>query len=198
MGGKYHCNVSSTPYYFGHSRQHTDPLEKIEDFIHETSLQLSKDCNCHIPVEHFANERLICEVKNTDKVVFQSRLVITDEKNSTELLESLKGWVATDPHIVVQGIQLQVDQYCSVELDELGNGDCISTTTPPPPETTMPSVSTTDSNETESNTDKTQSAAESVHVPVSVLGGSVAAVLLLLIIIILSTVCIAVHCTRAK
>ena len=176
--------------------QHKDPLEKIQYFIDGMSLELSKTCNCHIPVDNFADERLICETKDTNKVVFQSRLVVVDDKNDTQLLDYVKEWVMTDPHVVVQGIQLQVDQYCSVELTELGNSECISTTPPPPPLPPMPSNINKDP-DTEVN--KTGTAANtSVYVPVSTLAGSVAAIILILIAFVFSTICIAVKCTRAK
>ena len=140
--------------------QHEDSLELVNDFIFGISLELSKTCDCYIPIEYFAHERLICETKQTDKVVFQSRLVVTSDKNTAELLETLKQWVRTSPHLVVQGIQLNVDEYCSVELTELGDGECVSTTTAPPPETTA--TTTQNMNETEKSE---LLAHESVEVP---------------------------------
>ena len=172
--------------------QHEDSLEKVNDFIVGISLELSKTCDCYIPVEYFAHERLICETKQTDKVVFQSRLVVTSDKNTAELLETLKQWVRTSPHLVIQGIQLNVDEYCSVEVPELGDGECVSTTTALPPETTA--TTTQNMNETE----KSESLAhESVEVPVYALGGSAGGLVLIIIIAAIAfTFCIALRCMR--
>jgi hypothetical protein len=171
---------------------HKDSLGKISNFIDGISLELSKNCDCYIPVEYFADERLICETKETEKVVFQSRLVVTSDKNTTELLTTLKQWTTTNPHLVVQGVQLSVDQYCSVELTELGNGDCISTTVPPPPETTT--KTTADSLNVTEQSEAT--AHESVEVPVFALGGSAGVLALIIIIVIVATFCVALRCTR--
>ena len=87
-----------------------------------------------------------------------------------------------------------MDQYCSVELTELGNGDCISTTVPPPPETTT--KTTADSlNVTEQSE---ASAHESVEVPVFALGGSAGVLVLIIIIVIVATFYVAVRFTRRK
>ena len=86
-----------------------------------------------------------------------------------------------------------MDHYCSVELTELGNGDCISTTVPPPPETaktTADSLNGTEQSES--------SAHQSVEVPVFALGGSAGVLALIIIIIIVATFCVAVRCTRRK
>ncbi|CAI8053003.1 Receptor-type tyrosine-protein phosphatase F [Geodia barretti] len=94
--------------------------------------------------------------------------------------------------ITIPCVQLSVDQYCSVELTELGNGDCISTTVPPPPETTT--KTTADSlNVTEQSE---ASAHESVEVPVFALGGSAGVLALIIIIVIVATFCVALRCTR--
>ena len=185
--------------------QHEDSLEKVNDFIEGISLESSKNCSCYIPVENFANERLICEPDNMDKVVFQGRLVVTKDKNATELLEILKDWVTTDPHLVIQGVQLEVDQYCSVELLKLGDGQCVSTTEPPPPTTQEPTKEPTEkptdisgkTNDTNSES-QTSSNSESVHIPVGVLGGVIAALIIFTPIIIIIIVCIAIRYTRAK
>ena len=165
---------------------------------------MSKNCSCYIPVENFANERLICEPDNMDKVVFQARLVVTKDKNDTEMLEILKDWVITDPHLVIQGVQLEVDQYCSVELYELGNGECVSTTEPPPTTeeptkepTDKPSVDPDKTNDPQLDS-QTSSNSENVHVPVSALGGGIAAVIVIMIIIIIVIVFFAIKYTRAK
>ena len=152
---------------------------------------------CHIPEDHFADERLICEPENVDKVVFQGRLVVTKDKNSAELLENMKEWVVTDPHLVIQGVQLEIDQYCSVELAELGDAKCISTTTPP---ITRASEEPTRGNGTESDntTEQSSKRMDSVHVPIVALGGGIAGVVFLVLVIVFATVCIAVRCTKAK
>ena len=72
--------------------QYTDPLDKITDLINGFSIELSQECNCHIPLDHFSDERLICQLEDASKVVFQGRLVVTEDKNVSGLLDSLKQW----------------------------------------------------------------------------------------------------------
>ena len=161
---------------------------KIEDFIDRISVEFSKTCDCHIPAENFADERLICETKRTDKVVFQSRLVVTDDKNTTELLADIIKWADTNPHVVVQGIQLNVDKNCSVELMELGDGECISTTEPPPPETTASrEVSTPTESVNETGKSEKESPV-SYLVPSVALGGSAIFVIIVIIVVIIIVV----------
>ena len=168
------------------------------------SLELSKNCNCPIPVNNFAHERLICEQEDYSRVVFQGRLILVEHKNIIDLQQNLKEWTATDPHIVIQGVQLEADPYCSVELAELGDSECVSTTEPPP--TTKPPVTngTPKSNETDSNqTDSTSDAptpgtvAESVSVPVAV-GGVAMLMFLLFIVTVFVAVCCIVRYAKKK
>ena len=190
--------------------QHEDSLDKITDLINGFSIELSRECDCHIPLDHFSDERLICQPEDASKVVFQGRLVVTEDKNVSGLLDNLKQWVMTDPHVVVQGVQLSVDQYCSVEVTELGDSECVSTTEAPTDKPTESPTATPTDKPTDKPTDEpiivTESKNEtlsddnagSVHVPLAALAGSAAGILLVVVIILLATTCTAVLCTRRK
>lgn len=176
-------------------------MEKIEDFIQQISIEISKTCECHIPVEHFAEERLICEPSRSDKVVFQSKLVITEDKGTDEIMSTIDLWTTMKPHIVVQGVQLNVDYNCSVELDELGNGECISTTTPG---TTTPDSSSSETvsspTEFQNNTSKEEQSSQSQSIDISpiAIGVSVGVLFIAIIIVAVSVGCIAVRHTKQR
>jgi hypothetical protein len=173
---------------------HQDSLDKVEEFIDQMSLELSKYCTCHIPVDNFAAERLICEQEDYSKVVFQGRLIVVEHKNTSDLQQNLKEWTATDPHIVIQGVQLEADPYCSVELTELRESECAE-----PPPTTKPTVMTDGtpiSNETDSNSSKPSPGRVTESVSVVVLGGVMAVVVFLSITIVIVAVCITRRCTK--
>ena len=132
--------------------------------------------------------------------MFQSRLVATSDKNTAELLVTVEEWVATSPHLVVQGVQLSVDEYCSVELSELGDGECVSTTTAPPPPpsseaTTEPTTDRSMSNETGKSDSSSQ---ESIEVPFYAIGGSVGGLLLIVVIAIVTTYIMTRICSKKR
>ena len=111
---------------FIHSyKQHDDPLEKISDFVDTVSGEMSKICDCYVPIDHFGDMRLICSERSPNTVILQGRVIIIGTKNASELMEYLAQWVSAAPHVIVQGVQLVTAKNCSVKLSELGDSMCI-------------------------------------------------------------------------
>ena len=105
--------------------QHEDSLEKLSDMIEHVTLQLNELCNCDITTEYIAEGRLVCNPEQPGEVILQGRIISIIEKNSTDLLLALQAWVLDKPTVVVQGVQLEVDAECLVDLRNLGDTECI-------------------------------------------------------------------------
>ena len=105
--------------------QHDDSLEKLSDVTEQVVLQLTDSCECALTVEYIADGRLVCDINEPEKVIFQGRIISTPERNSTDFLPMLGLWVLNEPTIVVQGVQLKVESRCSVELANLGDTECV-------------------------------------------------------------------------
>ena len=113
-------------------------------------------CDCHIPANHIANARMICEEEDLSKVVFQGRMIITEDRSSSQLADDIASWVSTDPHLVIRGVQLEADKTCSTILSNLGDPKCV--VIPEPIETSSVNVnpSTTTTKILETPTMKTE------------------------------------------
>ena len=68
---------------------------------------------------------MICNEETPNSVIFQGRLIRTNGRNVSELMQDLTQWVSTAPHVVVQGVQLVADTKCSTKLSDLGDSKCI-------------------------------------------------------------------------
>ena len=72
------------------------------------SAAVSSVCGCHLPSDYIGGGTLECDSEATTTVVFQSVIVSTKERNSSDLVEDLEKWVSTNPKLTVQGVELQV------------------------------------------------------------------------------------------
>jgi len=154
-------------------------------------------CDCHIPANYIADERMICEDEDPSKVVFQGRMIITEDRNSSQLIDDIAKWVSTDPHLVIRGVQLEADKTCSTILSELGDSKCVAI--PEPVETSTvdikPGMSTpgplktptvnmkTEEPSTTSTTDKSESenTVEIPHTTLFGVGGGILGIIVLIL-----------------
>ena len=127
-----------------------------------------------------------------NRVVFQGRLISTDDMNSTDIISHLERWAQSEPTVAAKGVQLTVSNLCSVHLEELGQYGCIMDNTPS-------SVTPTDesrSTETPTVEDVTPQKGSSV-IPIS--AGAIGGVLLLIVIVVvLIVVVVVLRKRRAK
>jgi len=100
--------------------------------------ELMAICNCALSAKYIANPDLICMENSTGGVIFQGRLISTEDMNSTEMVSRLERWAQTKPIIVAKGVKLTIAGICSEHLRGL---DCIMDNTPP---TTAPTIPPTD------------------------------------------------------
>ena len=84
------------------------PLEKSEDMVKNITTGINQFCHCQLTGNYIGDGRLLCDQEACHIAVFQGRLISTNDRNSTELVEDLEKWVSSNPTVTVQGEQLQV------------------------------------------------------------------------------------------
>lgn len=97
--------------------------------------QITNTCACGISNEYVTDLSLTCEMRDNETAIFQARIISTVETRSTELLRILQDWARDEPIVIINYVQLRLVMECSVQLNEIGETECIpidSTTTPPP------------------------------------------------------------------
>ena len=97
--------------------------------------QITNTCACGISNEYVTDLSLTCEMRDDETAIFQARIISTVETRSTELLRILQDWARDEPIVIINYVQLRLVMECSVQLNEIGETECIpidSTTTPPP------------------------------------------------------------------
>jgi len=109
------------------------PLEKSVDMVLVITAGIDRLCHCQFTSDYIGDGRLLCDQEACHRAVFQGRIISTDNRNSTELLQDLERWVSSTPTVVVQGEQLQVlssETQSSLNCDkqEQENSDMLSTT----------------------------------------------------------------------
>ena len=84
------------------------PLEKSGRSSADITKGINQSCPCQFTNDYIGDGRLLCDQDTCHRAVFQGRIISTNDRNSTELLEDLEKWVSSKPTVVVQGVQLQV------------------------------------------------------------------------------------------
>ena len=87
--------------------------------------QITDTCGCGISSEYVTDLSLTCEPRDDEITIFQARIISTVETRSTELLEILQDWARDEPVVVVNYVQLRLVMECSVQLNEIGETECI-------------------------------------------------------------------------
>ena len=59
-----------------------------------------------------------------EKVVFQGRLILPEDKNASEVRDVLTQWVSTNPSLTIQGVKLEVDGTCPVIISDFDGVEC--------------------------------------------------------------------------
>ena len=97
--------------------------------------QITNTCACGISNQYVTDLSLTCEMRDDETAIFQARIISTVETRSTELLRILQDWARDEPIVIINYVQLRLVMECSVQLNEIGETECIpidGTTTPPP------------------------------------------------------------------
>ena len=84
------------------------PLEKTEDIVEEISRGIEHYCQCHFPKDYIIDTMFLCDKERPENVIFQGRIIGTNERDSEDLVEQLDKWKSNKPTVVIEGKQMQV------------------------------------------------------------------------------------------
>ena len=126
--------------------QNENSAEKARDIMHLLVSQLITTCDCDFSMEYVTDPSLACELTGDSVAIFQARVISTVENRSTEFLPLLQAWANDEPLVIVDHVQLRLVMVCSVQLNSVGETECIpsdNATTTLTSKTVQPAVGTT-------------------------------------------------------
>ena len=82
-------------------------------FAQELSAQLSSICACHIYQSNITDVQVVCNDKIPGVVVFQGRIISTDERNASQLIDDLESIVSNRENFTVSGEMLTLLDNCT-------------------------------------------------------------------------------------
>ena len=78
------------------------------DLAQGISAGIEQFCRCQFPRDYIAEGKLMCNLEALHTVLFQGRIISTNDRGSSVLVGDMDGWVSTEPTVVVQGELLRV------------------------------------------------------------------------------------------
>ena len=96
---------------------------KISDISNAITTEVSRQCQCQYTAGFIVNSRLLCS-DGKSETIYQGQLVTTDGKTADQIRNLTQEWVLTKPYIKVGNKMYQLDPYCSVAIEELGDTTC--------------------------------------------------------------------------
>ena len=83
------------------------PSEKAADVVQEISNGIEQNCQCIVSSDYITDTKFVCD-EDSNNVIFQGRIISTDEMDSDYLVNQLEMWVSNEPTIVIQKEKVQV------------------------------------------------------------------------------------------
>ena len=103
--------------------------EKIAELIDEITFQLRNVCGCSLSTSHIANGVFLCDPEFSSKVILNGKIILPEDRNTSELKKDLIKWVSTKPRLEVFGIHLEVEKMCPFTLSDMDDEECLETST---------------------------------------------------------------------
>ena len=100
--------------------QNEDGVKKMSEIVSDLATLLSERCLCEISPSLFGLMQFKCS-KNDKVMIIQGRLLGLPTINSSELLADMQEWVNSGPSMVVDGIQLNIQEQCTVIINSLNS-----------------------------------------------------------------------------
>ena len=97
--------------------------------VQAVTVGIDQLCHCQFSRDYIGDGRLLCDQEECNRAVFQGRIISTNDRNSTELVEDLEKWVSSNPSMTVQGELLQVvssETQPNLNCDEQEKSDVLS------------------------------------------------------------------------
>lgn len=107
-------------------------MRKAIDINVAISDNISQTCDCEYSHYFIIYGQLLCG-NSKNEIIYQALLLTTDGKAAEQIRTLLQEWVLTKPFITVDEVHHQLNPYCSVVIDEIGDLSCdpIVPTLPP-------------------------------------------------------------------
>lgn len=103
---------------------------KVSDISKSVTKAIAELCQCQYTSSFIVDSQLFCNGKS--EVVYQGQLLTTGSKTAEEVRNLTQEWVLNEPFIGVNDQLYQLNPYCSVIVDKVGENACdaISPTEP--------------------------------------------------------------------
>ena len=84
---------------------------------------MSRLCQCQYNTSYIVNHNLLCS-DDESWVIYQGQLLTTEGNSAEEIRNLTQEWVLTRPIIRIENKPHQLDSYCSVVVEKLGEIMC--------------------------------------------------------------------------
>lgn len=101
---------------------------KLESLGGSLAIDVDNICRCNFTSKFILFNPPHCNADHPDWLILWGRIVGTDLSNSTNILKILETWVEAKSKLVIEGVHLTAEEYCSIFLEE---GEPISCETLP-------------------------------------------------------------------
>ena len=98
-------------------------MGKAKDMAQAISEQITQICDCEYSKHFVDNGQFFCS-SSEKEIVYQARLLTTDGKTAEEIRKLTQKWVLTKPFVTISGKRHQLNPYCSVVIQEIGDLTC--------------------------------------------------------------------------
>ena len=104
---------------------------KVLNISRSITKAIAELCQCQYAPSFVVDSQIFCNGKS--EVVYQGQLLTTDGKSAEGIRNLTQEWVLNKPFITVNDQTYQLNPYCSVTIDKVGENVCnaISPTEPP-------------------------------------------------------------------
>ena len=82
-----------------------DRAEILDDLARDFSRGIEIICRCSLPSDYITDGQLTCYNQN---LVYQGRIISTNDRGSPNLMGDLQEWLSRDPMIIVKGEELKL------------------------------------------------------------------------------------------
>ena len=160
--------------------QSNRPQQKQDNVSRVVVSSLNAQCSCGLTATYISNSTWLCDSSQPSKAIFQAKLEGTQAEPCSQLVTYLQTWALQGRSIMVDGVRLQVDSSCAVNLSQFGTVVC------------EPSSTTSEPSSTTSEPTATTSEPRSLLIPLAAgIGGGLLGIVLL-------TVCCCLGCCLGK
>ena len=95
---------------------------KVSDISKAVTKAIAELCQCQYTPRFIIDGQIFCNSKS--EVVYQGQLLTTDGKTAEEIRNLTQEWVLNKPFIGVSDQTYQLNPYCSVAIDKVGESVC--------------------------------------------------------------------------